>query len=92
LPISGFLLAMLAVPMSKTSPRRGRYAGMALGVVLYMFYNNLLIAGRSALSKGDVPTWVGMWWAHLLVLALLGVLVWRQQRVRGPRRARGARR
>ena len=89
LPISGFLLALLAVPMSKTSPRRGRYAGMALGVVVYMVYNNLLIAGRSALSKEDVPTWVGIWWAHLLVLALLGLLVWRQQQVRRSRPARG---
>jgi lipopolysaccharide export system permease protein len=89
MPLSTLLLALMAVPMSKTSPRRGRYAGLFLGVVLYMVYNNLLIVGRSALNKGDVPPLVGLWWVHLLILALLGVVVWRQQRVKGPSATKG---
>ncbi len=91
MPLSTLLLALLAVPMSKTSPRRGRYAGLFFGVVVYMVYNNLLIVGRSALSKGEAPPLVGLWWVHLLALGLLALMVWRQQTVKGPRPAKGER-
>lgn len=80
-PISTFLLALLAVPLSRSSPRRGRYAGIFLGIFLYVFYNNLLTMGRSALSRGDLPPLLGLWWVHLLLLGLVAFLVWRQQRV-----------
>lgn len=89
LPVSALLLALLAVPMSKTSPRRGRYAGLVLGIGVYMVYNNLLIAGRSAITKEEVPSQLGLWWVHLLVAGLVVLLTWRQQRVRRPRRVGG---
>ncbi len=88
-PISTILLALLAVPLSKSSPRRGRYAGLFAGIVLYVVFNNLLTVGRSALSKGEVPPELGLWWVHLLTVALLLLIVWRQQRVRGPRTRSG---
>jgi lipopolysaccharide export system permease protein len=85
LPISTILLALLAVPLSKGSPRGGRYSGLFFGIVLYVIYNNLLTVGRSALGKGEVPLALGLWWVHLLALGLLALIVWQQQRVRGPR-------
>lgn len=88
-PISTLLLALLAVPLSKSAPRRGRYAGLFLGILVYVIYNNLITVGLSALGKGEVPSIIGVWWAHLLVLALLGGLVWSQQRVRGPKSGGG---
>ncbi len=85
-PVTTLLLALLAVPLSKSSPRRGRYAGLFFGILLYVVYNNLITVGLSSLGKGEVPAILGVWWVHLLAFALLGWLVWSQQRVRGPRR------
>lgn len=85
MPISVIILALLAVPMSKSSPRRSSYSGLFYGILLYVLYSNLLTVGRSALGKGELPALVGLWWVHLLALGLLAWLLWRQQTIRAPR-------
>ncbi len=72
------VLAILAVPLSRTSPRHGRYARLALAIVLYMLISNLLNAARGWLQGGQVPPWLGLWWVHLLVVALAIFLILRQ--------------
>lgn len=86
MPLSTLLLALLAVPLSKGSPRQGRLLGLFLGVLIYMAYNNLLNIARSAMQQGDVPPWFGLWWVHALVVGLILMLLWRQQRMVPPRR------
>ncbi|MDH5784043.1 MAG: LPS export ABC transporter permease LptF [Chromatiales bacterium] len=78
-PVSALLLALLAVPLSKTSPRSGRYRGLFVGILVYVVYNNLLTVGHSALGKGEVPPELGLWWVHLLAIMLLLFLSWKQQ-------------
>lgn len=87
MPLSTLLLGLLAVPLSKTSPRKGRFGGLFLGIMIYVVYNNLLTMARSSLSKGDIPGFVGTWWVHLLLVLLLVVIFKGQQRMRGPRRS-----
>ncbi|HEY0722075.1 MAG TPA: LPS export ABC transporter permease LptF [Gammaproteobacteria bacterium] len=87
-PISTLLLALLAVPLSRTAPREGRFGRLLAGILLYIVYNNLLSVARSALGKGEVPFWVGTWWVHLLLLAVLFGFLWSQHRLRGPRRGK----
>lgn len=87
-PVSTLLLALLAIPLSKATPRSGRYAGLFLGVVIYVVYYNLLIVGRSALKQGDVNQYVGLWWVHATVLVFVALMVWRQNRVRIPKSVR----
>jgi lipopolysaccharide export system permease protein len=67
------LLGCIAVPLAKLRPRQGRYARVGYGVLLYALYANLLIAGRTLLERGRMPSWLGLWWVHafILVLALL---------------------
>jgi lipopolysaccharide export system permease protein len=89
MPVSTLLLALLAVPLSKTSPRKGRYTGLFLGILAFVIYNNLLTVGRTAVGKGDVSGLVGLWWAHGLLLLVLLLLAWLQQRTPGPRRRTG---
>lgn len=85
-PISALLLALLAVPLSKTNPRQGRFGRLFIGIMLVVIYNNLLSVARSELAKGNVDPWVGMWWVHLLVAVLIIVLVRQQLRLRAPGR------
>ena len=62
------ILAIMAVPLSKTSPRQGRYSKLALALLIYIIYTNLLNVSRAWLNKDAVSPWVGMWWVHILVL------------------------
>ena len=74
LPLSLFVLALLAVPLSRTSPREGRYARLGIALFVYLIYTNLLSIGRVWLERGVVRDDVGMWWVHA-VIALLGLLM-----------------
>lgn len=73
------ILALLAVPLSRTSPRQGRYAKLALALMLYIIYTNLLNVSRAWLNKDEVSVYVGMWWVHvlMLLLALAIFIQWR---------------
>ncbi len=69
-PISSLLLVLLALPLSRTTPRQGRYAKMTMAILIYILYSNLLGASRVWLARGVVPSFFGLWWVHLLVFAL----------------------
>lgn len=68
------VLGLLAVPMSRLRPRQGRYARVVWAVLLYALYANLLISGRTFIEKGSVPSWIGLWWVHA-VIVLLGLAI-----------------
>jgi len=67
-PLSALLLALLAIPLSRSKPRQGRYARMLAAIVIYAVYFNLLDVSRTWVESG---TSRGIWW----VPALLGLLV-----------------
>jgi lipopolysaccharide export system permease protein len=75
IPLSGLVLLLLAVPLSHTSPRQGRFGKLALGILVYVVYANLLTLGKTWLERGDVPAWAGLWWVHgLMVIFALSLL------------------
>lgn len=69
-PLSLFVLALLAVPLSRSRPREGRYARLGIGILIYITYLNLLSIARAWVERDEVPDWLGVWWVH----AMLGVL------------------
>jgi lipopolysaccharide export system permease protein len=73
-PLSLFVLSLLAVPLSRTSPREGRYARLGMALFVYLIYNNLLSITRVWMERGLVGDEVGMWWVHAIV-GLLGLLM-----------------
>jgi lipopolysaccharide export system permease protein len=76
-PLSTLILAILAVPLSRSQPRQGRYGRIAVGLLVFIIYFNLLSAGKAWLEQGTVPTVFGMWWVHALMLMLAsGLLAW----------------
>jgi lipopolysaccharide export system permease protein len=70
IPLAVFVLTVLAVPLARTQPRRGRYGALATAVLAYILYTNLLVTARSAVAQGQVGALPGLWWVHLLVLAV----------------------
>ena len=79
-PFMALVLTLVAVPLSQLRPRQGRYARVGFAIVLYFVYSNLLSAAKVWVEKGEVPAFIGVWWVHLLVLALGLYLVMRQAR------------
>lgn len=75
MPISALLLALLAVYLSRTSPRQGRYAKFFVGILVYVIYSNLLGVAKTWVERGKVEPWLGVWWAHLLLLLVVLVLM-----------------
>jgi len=78
-PITTLLLALLAVPLSRSRPRQGRFARLLFALVIYAAYYNLM---------GVSETWVkqqvitNIWWAPLLLalVVVLAYIPWRYLR------------
>jgi lipopolysaccharide export system permease protein len=72
------VMALLALPLSHTTPRQGRYGKLAIGILLYTVYVNLIITGQSKIEEGMIPNWLGLWWVHAIFIVLALWLVKRQ--------------
>lgn len=87
LPLLVIIVAVLAIPLSKTNPRQGRYLKMLPALLLYLVYLGALIGVRGAMDSGKWPLVPGLWAVHGLfaVVALFllngqGLQLWRQKR------------
>jgi lipopolysaccharide export system permease protein len=68
------VLTLMAVPLSRVSPRQGRFAKIVPAVFLYILYFGLLLVSRDMTAAGDLPLFIGLWWVHGVFL-LLGWLL-----------------
>jgi lipopolysaccharide export system permease protein len=75
LPVATLIIVMMALPLSQTTPRGGRYSKLALGILIYLVYSNLLGVGKASIAKGVVPYWVGTSWVHVLGIITLYLLL-----------------
>ena len=80
-PISVLVLAVLAVPLSRSAPREGRYAKIGIGLLAYIVYANVLSIARVWLERGVTPEWLGLWWVHAAAAAFALLLLVRQSGV-----------
>lgn len=77
-PIATVIVAFMALPLSYTNPRSGRYAKLALALVLYLIYSNLISVSYSWIAQQTVPVWVGTWWTHIVAIIVTLVLLKRR--------------
>jgi len=75
MPVLTFLLAVLALPLSYTTPRKGRYSKLALAIFIYLLYANLTGVAQNWVEQQKVPQWLGMWWIHSFSLVLIVILL-----------------
>jgi len=68
--MSAPVMALLAFPLSYTTPRQGRFGKLAVGILLYAIYVNLIMTGVSMIEDGKIPNWLGLWWVHLSFILL----------------------
>ena len=74
LPLSAFVLSLLAIPLSFVNPRAGRSLNLMVAALVYMVYNNLLSIVQAWVAQEKIPAAVGMWGLHVLLFALVAFL------------------
>ena len=70
-PVSALLLALAAIPLSRSRPRQGRYAKMLLALGIYAIYFNLLDVSRSWVEQGQADY---IWWVPGLLSLVVAAL------------------
>jgi len=74
LPVIPLVLAVLAVPLSRTSPRQGRFARLIPGILIFQLYITLLMEARSIVEQGDAGAWI-IWLIHIVGLLIASFTV-----------------
>jgi lipopolysaccharide export system permease protein len=75
-PLSIILLALLGIPLSRSTPRQGKYARAPLAIIIFAVYYNSNAILKKWVSQGIIGPLPGIWWGQLLLLALLILLLW----------------
>jgi lipopolysaccharide export system permease protein len=70
LPIATIIVAFMALPLSHTDPRSGRYSKLAVALILYLVYSNFLGVGKTWIVQEKVPVWIGTWWVHIIAIII----------------------
>ena len=78
LPISGVVVALLAIPLAFVNPRAGQSINLVIAVLIYVTYNNLTGVMQAWVSQGKVSFGVGLVITHAVVLVLAAWLFWRR--------------
>jgi len=76
------VLSIIAVPLSRTSPRQGQYAKLSGAILIYITYANLLNINRAWLEKGKIPIEASFWWLHFAMFIIALVFLFRQSGIR----------
>lgn len=80
LPISAFLLALMAIPFSHVKPRQGRYSLLLPAILIYVIYVNMMFVARNWVEQEIVSVDFGMWWVHGIMFVLAMILILLQSR------------
>lgn len=77
MPIAALLLVLLAVPLGFVNPRAGRSVNMALAVVIYAVYSNMLSVSNAWVADGRLSPLPGFTLVHLALCGvILALLAW----------------
>jgi lipopolysaccharide export system permease protein len=66
-PLATVLLALVAVPLSRSAPRRGRNERVFIAALVFAVYYNLNGMAQAWVEQGIVAPIPGVWWLHLLM-------------------------
>lgn len=75
LPLAMITFALLAVPISRVSPRAGMYGNLLTALLIYIVFENFMSLSHSWLVKGMTASWFGVWWVHILLMGLSALMV-----------------
>ncbi len=71
LPIATLVLGFAAIPLSYSSPRKGRYNKIFLGALVYFSYFIGMSISKKMYLLEFIPSYLGLWWMHVIVILML---------------------
>lgn len=72
LPVSLLLLLLLAVPLSRSSAREGKYARATYAIVIYLAYVQMQLLVVSQVRNGQWSVGAEVMWVHLFLALCIG--------------------
>lgn len=70
-PLATILLALIAIPLSRSSPRQGKGEKTFAAALVFAIYYNLSGLAQTWVELGTVAPFPGVWWLHTLMLMLV---------------------
>ena len=74
-PLATLVLALLAVPLSRSAPREGRHRSFFLAVLVYVGLFNMTSVARTWVEESKVASFPGIWWIYSFPLLLFVILM-----------------
>jgi len=74
-PVTTLLLGVLGVPLSRSAPRRGRYAKTVVAALVFAIFYGFSVIAKNWVEQGVVEVIPGVWWPHVLLGLLIMVLL-----------------
>jgi lipopolysaccharide export system permease protein len=74
-PFATILLALIAIPLSRSSPRQGRNEKIFTAALVFALYYNLSGLARTWVEQEMVASFPGIWWLQALMMIVVVVLL-----------------
>ena len=74
LPLTTLILGFLAIPLSYSAPKKGRYSKIFLGITAYFIYFISTSITKKLYLIGYTPDFMGIWWIHIIALGIVVLL------------------
>jgi lipopolysaccharide export system permease protein len=78
MPISALLLALLGVPLSRTSHRQGKYDRVVLAIAIYAIYYNLVVVARTWVEQGRLAGMPGLFPVQAVLALIISIWLLRE--------------
>lgn len=66
-PVATLLLALVAIPLSRSSPRQGKNERVFMAALIFAVYYNLSGVAQTWVEQGVMDELPGVWWLHVLM-------------------------
>jgi lipopolysaccharide export system permease protein len=76
---SCLLLSILAILLMQAHTSDRKYMPFLIGISIYLIYSNLLGIAKTLLNRDVIPGFIGLWWVHFLLGAILLALYYLPQ-------------
>lgn len=70
-PLATLLLALIAIPLSRSSPRQGKNERVFMAALIFAVYYNLSGVAQTWVEQGLLDEIPGVWWLHLLMAVVV---------------------
>ena len=77
-PVTVVVLALMALPLSHTSPRQGRFLHLFTAILIYFLYSNGVGVAQKLVEREQLAPWLGVWLVHAVALLATAALMLRQ--------------